>query len=78
MKCSRDAVGAPPDLVGRRRARRANLKNNGGSYLSSHDMREKAGHGAAAKPRVAGIRGPQPSGRTGDSPTAGDRYIIDQ
>ena len=56
--------------------KRTRLKNNGGSYLSSHDMREVLGIGAAARLDWLEIQWPQPSGRTErftDLPV--DRYI---
>ena len=43
---------------------RSRLKNNGGSYLSSHDMREVLGIGATARLDWLEIQWPQPSGRT--------------
>jgi predicted NUDIX family NTP pyrophosphohydrolase len=74
-KCNRDAVGARLtwSAAGVTRTR---LKNNGGSYLSSHDMREVLGIGAAAKFDWLEIRWPEPSGRVErytDLPV--DRYI---
>jgi hypothetical protein len=74
-KCNRDAVGARItwSAAGVTRSR---LKNNGGSYLSSHDMREVLGIGTAAKIDWLEIRWPQPSGRTDrftDLPV--DRYV---
>lgn len=62
-KCNRDAVGArltwPAGGV-----KRTRLKNHGGSYLSSHDMREVLGLGTAAKLDWLEIQWPRPSGRT--------------
>ena len=75
VKCNRDAVGARLTWSAGG-VKRARLKNNGGSYLSSHDMREVLGIGAAAKLDWLEIRWPQPSGRTErftDLPV--DRYI---
>ena len=49
---------------------------NGGSYLSSHDMREVLGLGGAAKVNWVEIKWPQPSGRVErftDVPV--DRYV---
>lgn len=72
--CNRDAVGARIgwQAGGRRMAR---LKNNGGSYLSSHDPREVLGLGAVVKADWVEIRWPKPSTRverfTG---LAADRY----
>jgi hypothetical protein len=40
------------------------LKNNGGSYLSSHDPREVLGAGSAGKIDWVEITWPQPSGKT--------------
>jgi len=74
-KCNRDAVGAKLtwSAGGIKRSR---LKNNGGSYLSSHDMREVLGIGTAPKIDSLEIQWPQPSGKTEkftDLPV--DRYI---
>jgi hypothetical protein len=73
--CNRDAVGATItwSAGGKTRSR---YKANGGSYLSSHDMREVLGLGAATKVDWLEIRWPQPSGRTEkftDVPL--DRYV---
>jgi enediyne biosynthesis protein E4 len=73
--CNRDAVGATitwsfGDVV------RSRYKANGGSYLSSHDMREVLGLGGAAKVDWVEIKWPQPSGRVErftDVPV--DRYV---
>ena len=73
--CNRDAVGATitwsyGDVV------RSRYKANGGSYLSSHDMREVLGLGGAAKVNWVEIKWPQPSGRVErftDVPV--DRYV---
>ena len=53
VTCNRDAIGArivwkAGDKV------RARLKNNGGSYLSSHDLREVLGIGSADANRGTG------------------------
>jgi hypothetical protein len=61
-KCNRDAVGARLTWSAGG-VTRSRLKNNGGSYLSSHDMREVLGLGAAAKLDWLEIQWPQPSGR---------------
>jgi hypothetical protein len=74
--CNRDAVGATitwsyGDVV------RSRYKANGGSYLSSHDMREVLGLGGSAKVNWIEIKWPQPSGRVErftDVPV--DRYVI--
>jgi enediyne biosynthesis protein E4 len=73
--CNRDAVGATItwSAGGRTRSR---YKSNGGSYLSSHDMREVLGIGSAAKIDWVEIKWPQPSGRVErltDLPI--DRYV---
>ena len=73
--CNRDAVGATitwsyGDVV------RSRYKANGGSYLSSHDMREVLGLGGSAKVNWVEIKWPQPSGRVErftDVPV--DRYV---
>jgi hypothetical protein len=62
VKCNRDAVGArirwsAGGVV------RTRLKNNGGSYLSSHDPREILGIGTATKIDWVEITWPQPSGK---------------
>jgi hypothetical protein len=58
--CNRDAVGAKLvwTAAGTKRTR---LKNNGGSYLSSHDPREVLGIGKAAKIDELEIHWPVPS-----------------
>jgi hypothetical protein len=58
--CNRDAIGAKICWTagGRKRCR---LKNNGGSYLSSHDPREVLGIGSAAKIDELEIHWPAPS-----------------
>ena len=50
--CNRDAIGATItwSVGGTTRSR---YKTNGGSYLSSHDMREVLGLGTATKRRLA-------------------------
>jgi hypothetical protein len=73
--CNRDAVGATitwsyGDVL------RSRYKSNGGSYLSSHDMREVLGLGSATKLNWVEIKWPQPSGRVEritDLPI--DRYV---
>jgi hypothetical protein len=73
--CNRDAVGATitwsyGDVV------RSRYKANGGSYLSSHDMREVLGLGSVAKVNWIEIKWPLPSGRVErftDVPV--DRYV---
>ena len=58
--CNRDAVGATItwSAGGKTRSR---YKSNGGSYLSSHDMREVLGLGAATKVDWVEIKWPLPS-----------------
>ncbi len=60
--CNRDAIGAiiTWSVGGKTRSR---LKSNGGSYLSSHDMREVLGLGTATSIDWVEIKWPQPSGR---------------
>lgn len=74
-RCNRDAIGARITWsVGG--AKRSRLKNNGGSYLSSHDPREVLGLGTATKLDWLEIRWPLPSGmvdRLTDLPV--DRYV---
>ena len=75
VNCNRDAVGAwlTWSAGGVKRTR---LKNNGGSYMSSHDPREVMGLGAAAKIDWLEIKWPLPSGkvqRFTDLPL--DRYV---
>ncbi|MFL6463140.1 MAG: CRTAC1 family protein [Bryobacteraceae bacterium] len=59
-KCNRDAIGAKIywTAAGKKRFR---LKNNGGSYLSSHDGREVLGIGKAGKIDELEIHWPAPS-----------------
>jgi len=73
--CNRDAIGATItwSAIGTQRSR---FKTHGGSYLSSHDMREVLGLGTAAKVDWVEIKWPQPSGRVDrltDLPI--DRYV---
>jgi enediyne biosynthesis protein E4 len=73
--CNRDAIGATItwSVNGKARSR---YKANGGSYLSSHDMREVLGLGTATKADWVEIKWPLPSGKTeriADPPI--DRYI---
>src|SRR5437762_8852826 len=60
VRCNRDAIGARILWIadGKKRTR---LKNNGGSYLSSHDPREVLGIGTAAKIDELEIHWPGPS-----------------
>jgi len=59
-RANRDAVGARITWSAGG-VQRARLKNNGGSYLSSHDPREILGLGAATKVDWLEIRWPAPS-----------------
>lgn len=76
VNCNRDAVGARIrwSIDGKVHSR---LKNNGGSYLSSHDPREVLGLGKAGGVEWLEIQWPQPSGRverfTDDVPI--NRYL---
>jgi hypothetical protein len=73
--CNRDAVGATIAWSAGGTVRRR-YKSNGGSYLSSHDMREVLGIGTATKCDFVEITWPQPSGRVErltDLPI--DRYV---
>ncbi len=60
--CNRDAVGATITWSANG-ATRSRYKSNGGSYLSSHDMREVLAVGTAAKIDWVEIKWPPPSGR---------------
>ncbi|MFZ0592899.1 MAG: CRTAC1 family protein [Bryobacteraceae bacterium] len=62
VAANRDAIGAKIfwTAAGKRRSR---LKNNGGSYLSSHDPREVLGIGKASKIDEVEIHWPAPSRR---------------
>jgi hypothetical protein len=73
--CNRDGIGATISWSagGTKRSR---YKSNGGSYLSSHDMREVLGLGAATTVDWVEIKWPPPSGRVErftDVPI--DRYV---
>ncbi|HEY3138373.1 MAG TPA: CRTAC1 family protein [Blastocatellia bacterium] len=61
-KCNRDGIGA---LITWQSGgvKRSKLKNNGGSYLSSHDLREVLGIGKATKLDWLEIKWPAPSGK---------------
>jgi hypothetical protein len=63
--CNRDAVGARLtwQTAGTPARKFSRLKNNGGSYLSSHDMREIMGLGPDGKLDWVEIRWPKPSTR---------------
>ena len=60
--CNRDAVGATISWSANG-TKRSRYKSNGGSYLSSHDMREVLGMGSAVKLDWLEIKWPPPSGR---------------
>jgi hypothetical protein len=62
VTCNRDAIGAKIywTAEGKKRFR---LKNNGGSYLSSHDLREVLGVGKATAIEEIQIHWPAPSKR---------------
>jgi hypothetical protein len=73
--CNRDAIGATITWSANGQTR-SRFKSHGGSYLSSHDMREVLGLGTAARVDWVEIKWPQPSGRVErvtDLPV--DRYI---
>lgn len=75
VKCNRDAIGAKITWSAGG-AVRSRIKNGGGSYLSSHDLREVLGCGSAPKVDWVEIRWPAPSNvvqRLTDLPI--DRYI---
>jgi hypothetical protein len=74
-RANRDGVGARISWSAGG-VRRTRLKNNGGSYLSSHDPREILGLGTAAKVDWVEIHWPAPSGRVDRIPNPPvDRYI---
>ena len=60
--CNRDAIGATITWSANG-VTRSRLKTSGGSYLSSHDVREVLGVGAAATIDWVEIKWPAPSGR---------------
>src|SRR5579859_3179311 len=62
VACNRDAIGARIRWMAGGVVR-SRLKNNGGSYLSSHDPREVLGMGTAAKIDWVEITWPKPSGK---------------
>ena len=73
--CNRDAVGATITWSSNG-TKRSRLKSNGGSYLSSHDMRDVLGLGPATKLDWVEIKWPPPSSRVErltDLPI--DRYV---
>jgi enediyne biosynthesis protein E4 len=75
VTCTRDAIGARIlwKAGGKFRQR---IKNNGGSYLSSHDLREVLGAGSAAQIDELEIHWPAPSKRVEKlTNIAPNRYI---
>jgi len=73
--CNRDAIGATLTWSAGG-VTRSRYKSSGGSYLSSHDVREVLGAGQAAKIDALEIKWPLPSGRVErftDVPI--DRYV---
>ena len=73
--CNRDGIGATISWSAGG-VKRTRLKTSGGSYLSSHDVREVLGLGANAKPDWVEIKWPAPSTRVErftDIPV--DRYV---
>jgi hypothetical protein len=62
VNCNRDAIGTRITWSAGG-VKRSRLKNNGGSYLSSHDLREVLGLGSATKIDWLEIKWPLPSGR---------------
>ncbi|MEO8074697.1 MAG: CRTAC1 family protein [Acidobacteriota bacterium] len=60
--CNRDAIGATITWSSNGTTR-SRYKSNGGSYLSSHDMREVLGLGAATRVDWVEIKWPAPSSR---------------
>jgi predicted NUDIX family NTP pyrophosphohydrolase len=73
--CNRDAIGATITWSANGQTR-SRFKTSGGSYLSSHDMREVLGLGAAANVDWIEIKWPPPSGRVERiSEVPVDRYV---
>jgi hypothetical protein len=62
VNCNRDAIGARISWSAGG-VKKTKLKNNGGSYLSSHDPRELLGLGANTKLEWLEVKWPQPSGK---------------
>jgi hypothetical protein len=75
VTCNRDAIGAR--MVWKAGGKvRERLKNNGGSYLSSHDPREVLGIGAATQIDTLEIHWPGPSKHIDKlSNIAANRYL---
>lgn len=75
VNCNRDAIGARIVWKAGGKAKQR-LKNNGGSYLSSHDPREVLGLGAATRVDELEIHWPAPSNQVSKfSNLPIDRYI---
>jgi len=75
VNCNRDAVGARISWSAGG-VKKTKLKNNGGSYLSSHDPRELLGLGANTKLDWLEVKWPQPSGKVQKFvDLAVDRYV---
>jgi predicted NUDIX family NTP pyrophosphohydrolase len=75
VSCNRDAIGARITWSAGG-VKRSRLKNNGGSYLSTHDPREVLGLGAAAKVDWLEIKWPLPSGKVQKfTDLSVDRYV---
>jgi hypothetical protein len=75
VNCNRDAVGARISWSAGG-VKKTKLKNNGGSYLSSHDPRELLGLGANTKLDWLEVKWPQPSGKIQKfTDIAVDRYV---
>jgi len=75
VTCNCDAIGARITWKAGGKIR-SRLKNNGGSYLSSHDLREVLGIGAATLIDGLEIHWPAPSTRAEKlSKLAPNRYI---
>ena len=75
VTCNRDAIGARILWKAGSKSRQR-LKNNGGSYLSSHDLREVLGIGDAAQIDELEVHWPAPSKRIEKfTSVASNRYI---
>jgi predicted NUDIX family NTP pyrophosphohydrolase len=75
VNCNRDAIGARISWSAGG-VKKTKLKNNGGSYLSSHDPRELLGLGANTKLDWLEVKWPQPSGKVQKfTDVAVDRYV---
>jgi hypothetical protein len=75
VNCNRDAIGARISWSAGG-VKKTKLKNNGGSYLSSHDPRELLGLGSNTKVDWLEVTWPQPSGKVQKlTDVAVDRYL---